>query len=369
MMYHHIEEKMKSRSYKFNNSEVKIIFGNILDSLASVIVSSDDSEISMGGGVSGSILEAGGQVVQDDAQRKLPVDLGDVVVSTSGNLQYQKYIFHCITIDVDFMYGRNKDKYGDVGDLNKFIIERSIDRCFKLMQVLEVDSIAFPCIGAGVARIPFEEMAELMAASFAKNLCETNKSYNIEFYVFDLYGIYNSDEYIKMFECFAAQSALSNLHMEKNLLEIGSNLGNVPESIRKSVNENPDVFISYSRRDGEIAKFLCDFLGDHGIGYWIDKEGIFCGENYKEVIVDAIDKSKALIFLSSAHSNESVNVAREIAYAIGTKKTVLPLMLDNAPFYKSLKLDLADLDQIDFSNRKEACKKLLHSIELAEKRS
>ena len=80
---------MKSRSYKFNNSEVKIIFGNILDSLASVIVSSDDSEISMGGGVSGSILEAGGQVVQDDAQRKLPVDLGDVVVSTSGNLQYQ----------------------------------------------------------------------------------------------------------------------------------------------------------------------------------------------------------------------------------------------------------------------------------------
>ena len=77
---------------------------------------------------------------------------------------------------------------------------------------------------------------------------------------------------------------------------------------------------------------------------------------------------KALIFLSSVYSNESANVAREIAYAIKINKMVLPLMLDTSPFYKSLKLDLADIDQIDFNNREEAYKKLLHSIELAEKR-
>ena len=359
---------MKPRSYKLNNSEIKVIFGNILETRASVIVSSDDSEISMGGGVSRSILKAGGPMIQYDAQRKLPVDLGDVVVSTAGDLCYQKYVFHCITIDVDLLYGRDNDKYGDVVDLNKFIIERSIDRCFKLMQVLEVNSIAFPCIGAGVARIPFEEMSMLMASSLAKNLCETNKSFNVEFYVFDLYGFYNDDKYIQMFENFAAQAALSNLRTEKKLSKEENNYENIPESVLRTVNENPDVFISYSRKDSSVAKSLCEFLSNHGIEYWIDKEGIFCGENYKEVIVDAIDKSKALIFLSSVYSNESANVAREIAYAIKINKMVLPLMLDTSPFYKSLKLDLADIDQIDFNNREEAYKKLLHSIELAEKR-
>ena len=39
---------MQPREYKFNNSKVSIIFGNILNSSADVIVSSDDTEVSMG---------------------------------------------------------------------------------------------------------------------------------------------------------------------------------------------------------------------------------------------------------------------------------------------------------------------------------
>lgn len=360
---------MKTRSYKINNSHVDIIFDSILQSRASVIVSSDDSEISMGGGVSGSILKAGGAAIQRDARRKLPVCLGDVVVSTAGDLKHQKYVFHCITIDVEFINARNTDKYGDVTDFNKFIIERSIDRCFKLMQVLDLDSIAFPCIGGGVAKIPFDEMTALMASSIAKNLSETNKAFNVEFYVLDLYNLYSDENYIQMFENFAAQAAMFNARNESKLSRDAKQSGELPEEIRQLADEIPDVFISYSRKDGETAAALCDFLAKQGFRYWIDKKGISCGENYKEVIVDAIDKSKAVIFLSSAHSNASVNVAREIARAINIHKPVLPLMLDNAPFCKSLKLDLADLDQIDFSNPQEGYEKLLHSIELAGTRA
>lgn len=43
---------MDQRTFEFNNSRLTIKFGNILDSEADVIVSSDDYFLTMGGGVS-----------------------------------------------------------------------------------------------------------------------------------------------------------------------------------------------------------------------------------------------------------------------------------------------------------------------------
>ena len=41
------------KEYHINNSSISIYFGNILQTKADVIVSSDDTNITMGGGVSG----------------------------------------------------------------------------------------------------------------------------------------------------------------------------------------------------------------------------------------------------------------------------------------------------------------------------
>ena len=122
------------------------------------------------------------------------------------------------------------------------------------------------------------------------------------------------------------------------------------------------VFISYSRRDKEIAEHLCNILKENGIEYWIDKEGIYSSSNYKELIVDAIEVSKAVIFISSANSNASINVIREIGYAVNMNKPILPLMLDDAPYAKSIRLDISDIDQIDFKNPMASSKKLITSL-------
>ena len=90
---------MESRQYIFNNSTLTVKFGNILDTKAEVIVSSDDCYITMGGGVSRAILQAGGDIIIKDAQKMCPVPLGDVVVTTAGKMEKQKYVYHCITID------------------------------------------------------------------------------------------------------------------------------------------------------------------------------------------------------------------------------------------------------------------------------
>ena len=90
---------MESRAYKFNESTLTVRFGNIIETRAEVIVSSDDCYVSMGGGVSRAILKEGGLCIKSDAQKMVPVPLGDVVVTTAGSLEHQKYVYHCITID------------------------------------------------------------------------------------------------------------------------------------------------------------------------------------------------------------------------------------------------------------------------------
>ena len=125
---------------------------------------------------------------------------------------------------------------------------------------------------------------------------------------------------------------------------------------------NHQVFISYSKKDQKVADYLCNFLKENSIEYWIDEEGIYSSINYKEIIVDAIDVSKAVIFISSINSNSSINVIREIGYAVNMNKPILPLILDDAQYAKSIRLDISDIDQIDFKNPTKSSKKLITSL-------
>jgi hypothetical protein len=126
------------------------------------------------------------------------------------------------------------------------------------------------------------------------------------------------------------------------------------------------VFISYSRKDKEAADCLCEILKENDIAYWIDKEGIYSSFNYKELIVDAIDVSQSVIFISSVNSNASINCIREIGYAVNMNKPILSLMLDDAPYAKSIRLDISDIDQIDFRNPTASRKKLITSLMYVE---
>lgn len=340
---------MKSRQYKFNNSTVTIIFGDILQSKAEVIVSSDDTDISMGGGLSASIRQIGGELIRQDARKKLPAATGDVVVSTAGALEYQKYVFHCLTLS----YGkdlRNTTKCIEE-DVQTYILKHSIDRCFALLHALEVYSIAFPCIGAGAACFPIEKVADVMADSMSKNLCQTQKSFNIELYLYDRFEKMEQLSYIDVFEKFAVKSALVQQRSvaDYEMLEedVASNNVSVANMPRPAAMEHK-IFISYSRKDSDKVKMVTQILDKYSIPYWIDKEGIYSGNNFKEVIVDAIDHSQILMFFSSENSNKSRYVTAEVEYAISCNKTILPVMLDDTQFAKRIRLDISNIDQIDF---------------------
>lgn len=354
---------MESRQYTFNNSTLTIKFGNIIESHSEVIVSSDDCYITMGGGVSRAILEAGGKVIIKNARKMVPVPLGDVAVTTAGAMEYQKFIFHCITIDRERRLQILESQVTEEDVLN-YLLQHAVDKCFQLIQAMDLTSIAFPAIGAGAARIPMTKVIEQMSIAIARNLGHTNKSLNIELYLYDINNLYSESDYITLFESFAAKAAL--LEYKKELLNLEDNSEivytdrDVPSLDRHSMTHK--VFISYSRKDKEVTEYICDILKKNGIEYWIDKEGIYSSSNFKELIVDAIEVSKAVIFMSSANSNNSINVIREIGYAVNMSKSILPIKLDDAPYAKSIRLDISDIDMIDFKNPMESSKRLITSL-------
>ncbi len=338
-------------------------FGNILESQAKVIVSSDDCYVSMGGGVSRAILCAGGEMIIKDAQKMTPVPLGDVIVTSAGALEHQTHVFHCITIDKKRRMQINARQVTEEDVLN-YLLQHAVDKCFQLMQVMDLTSIAFPAIGAGSARIPIQKVIEQMSTAIARNLSNTNKTLNVELYLYDIYNIYSESDYITLFENLAAKAAL--VEYRKNLAneDAGQDIILMNKEIKlpSQTSMKHQVFISYSRKDKDVAEHLCDMLKENGIEYWIDKEGIYSSSNYKELIVDAIEVSKAVIFISSVNSNASVNVVREIGYAVNMDKPILPLMLDDAPYAKSIRLDISDIDQIDYKNPAASNKKLITSL-------
>ncbi|MDD6538730.1 MAG: TIR domain-containing protein [Bacteroidales bacterium] len=353
---------MDSRQYIFNKSKLTVKFGNILESHAEVIVSSDDCYVSMGGGVSRAILKEGGLSIMSDAQKTVPVSLGDVIVTTAGTLEHQKYVYHCITIDKKRRMQILASQVTEEDVLN-YLLQHAVDKCFQLMQAMDITSIAFPTIGAGSARIPIRKVIEQMSIAIARNLANTNRSLNVELYLYDIYNLYSESDYITLFESLAAKAAL--VEYKQGLITndedpIPIQMGNVQLPNKKDMNH--EVFISYSRKDKDIADFVSNVLKKNSIKYWIDKEGIYSSSNYKELIVDAIEVSNAVIFISSENSNASINVIREIGYAVNMNKPILPLMLDDAPYAKSIRLDISDIDQIDFKNPVASSKKLITSL-------
>lgn len=365
-----LDNIQQCKEYHVNNSTIKIVFGNLLDSQAEVIVSSDDSNITMGGGVSMAIRRKEGTgAIRLDVSKRTPADIGDVVVSTAGTLP-QKNIFHVITIDYGGHGHSNTLTEISKDDIHQYIIGHSIDKCFLLLHAMDMKSIAFPQIGAGVAGIPFKKVAEVMAEAIGRNLRKTNKVFYVEIYLYDRFEKMEQWDYLPMFEQFSAQEAIARILSEQanEKLFTDNSYGQCSTDVVPDIVK--EIFISYSRNDAEIVKGIYDWLEKAGYKCWLDIDGMFSGVSYKKVIVDAIKRSKILLFMSSENSNKSRNVVSEVSVAVEYGKKIIPVRLDMSSYSESIEYDIINHDyvvydksRIEKSNR-EMLKKIVSTLEM-----
>lgn len=140
-------------SFELGTTSIATMVGDITHIDADALVSSDDVYLSMGGGVSLALSRAAGDALRDEARKQpVPLPLGSVVVTGAGRL-HARYVLHATTI------GHVRNPPVDA------LIACLIQRIIKIASVLQIQHIALPLLGAGVAGLPKERVLEYILQS------------------------------------------------------------------------------------------------------------------------------------------------------------------------------------------------------------
>lgn len=115
-----------------------------------------------------------------------------------------------------------------------------------------------------------------------------------------------------------------------------------------------DIFISYSRHDKDIVlPFVKSIEMRFGPVCWIDLEGIEYGSQFEDVIVDAIDASKVVLFMLSDNSLVSKWTKREVTYAENEGKRIVPVVIDGKGLRKWFKFHFGNIDYVDLNSQEQ----------------
>jgi O-acetyl-ADP-ribose deacetylase (regulator of RNase III) len=147
--------------FRFPNGRVlRVVAGDITTQPVDAIVSSDDSNLSMSGGVSLAILKAAGERLRDEALIYAPVRPGRAIVTSAGNLG-ARFVFHSVTMGLrDLNYA----------EPSKDLIFEILRSCFYHAETLNVKSIAFPLLATGSGGFSKDICLEIMFAYLARVL-------------------------------------------------------------------------------------------------------------------------------------------------------------------------------------------------------
>ncbi len=126
----------------------------------------------------------------------------------------------------------------------------------------------------------------------------------------------------------------------------------INESAAHAGEENIDVFISYSRNDGDFARKLNEQLQVNGRSTWFDQDSIAVGADFQKEIYKGITNSNNFIFLISHKSITSPYCADEVAYAEQQGKRIITIRLE-AVEANLLPPALASIQWIDGSKDKD----------------
>lgn len=136
---------------KVGKTDILIERGDITDWEVDAIVNAANSHLWMGAGVAGAIKKKGGVIIEEEAVRQGPIEVGESVVTTAGNLA-ATYVIHAAAMGQDLKTDAQKIAQATLSSL-----KRADER--KLL------SIAFPALGTGVGGFPPGQAAQAMLSA------------------------------------------------------------------------------------------------------------------------------------------------------------------------------------------------------------
>jgi O-acetyl-ADP-ribose deacetylase (regulator of RNase III) len=127
---------------------ISIERGDITDREVDAIVNAASSTLAMGSGVAGAIKRRGGVIIEEEAVRQGPIEVGEAVLTPGGNLA-ATHVIHAAVMGPDFKTDADA-------------IARSTRSVLSMADKHRLTSIALPAFGTGVGHIPPAVAADAM---------------------------------------------------------------------------------------------------------------------------------------------------------------------------------------------------------------
>ena len=130
----------------FGDCRITLVQGDISIQETEAVVNAANNRLWMGSGVAGAIKRRGGEAIEREAVAQGPIEVGEAVVTTGGDLP-AKYVIHAAAMG---------DAPTDVRGATRSSLE--------LARAEGMGSVSFPALGTGVAGFPVDECARIMLA-------------------------------------------------------------------------------------------------------------------------------------------------------------------------------------------------------------
>ena len=150
------------------------------------IANAANTQLRHGGGVAAAISRAGGPAVQAESDRAAPIDLGDAVETTAGEMP-ARWVVHAATMELG-------------GPTSAEIIRRATASTLRRADELGARTLGLVAFGTGVGGFPLDEAARIEVEEVRLHL---DGGGGLELIVFAVFG----DEAREAFEGAVAEPA------------------------------------------------------------------------------------------------------------------------------------------------------------------
>jgi O-acetyl-ADP-ribose deacetylase (regulator of RNase III) len=128
--------------------------GDITDAEVDAVVNAASAEL--GTGVAGAMKRKGGVVIEEEALRQGPIEIGEAVLTVAGNLP-ATHVIHAATMGKDLKTDPDK-------------IAAATRSTLALAEKHRLTSLAFPALGSGVGGVAADKSAEVIVSTVVGHL-------------------------------------------------------------------------------------------------------------------------------------------------------------------------------------------------------
>jgi len=141
---------------KVGGGTISVERGDITDREVDAVVNPANNALTMTTGVAAAIKRKGGVIIEEEATRQGPVEVGDAVLTPGGNL-IATHVIHAVVMGADLKTDAS-------------VVGRATRAVLAVADKHRLTSIALPGLGTGVGHVPPGAAAEAMLEAVITHL-------------------------------------------------------------------------------------------------------------------------------------------------------------------------------------------------------